>query len=620
MRLQKLSSFLFFFFLIILFLLSFIVKEKSNRKETNPSILLIGNSNEPKGIDPHLVSGVLEANLLRSLFEGLCIEHPSLDGVSLPGVAERWESYQNQTVWIFHLRKDARWSDGKELTASDFVFSYHRILSPNLGAVYSEMLYFLKNAKEYNKNEIEWILFGEESPFKLKKTILNKIPWRSSPTSQGLLSLKIQELENLQKNPNLVRWPSKISPNLAKRILSDLIQYRKEGSPDLWEKAKVGVEEIDKYTIKLTLRNPTAYLPELTKHISWFPVPRHIILKYGNIDTPFTTWTNEGNFVSNGPFSLKKWRFNHLIEVERNPYYWDKENVALDGIKFFPISNPYTEARMFDDDLLHITYSIPPSLISWGKENYPQEFREENYLGTRFVRFNIEISPLHLTKVRKALNLALDKNKYTKQILKGGQQPAYSLVPPMSAYQSPKIESFNPIKARRLLKEAGFPNGENFPKLTFLTTDRETAKKEAEAIQEMWKKNLNISVRIEQKEWTSFLEDQYQGRYQISAGGWIGDYIDPTTFLDLWTKTNGNNCTNWANQKYEKLLNESRQFSGKKRAVLLKSAEALLLEEMPIAPLYWYTTNYLVHQNVQNWHPLLLKTQPYKYLSLKKEK
>ena len=620
---RKSTSFLLCF--LSLFFFFGCKKESALEKAYREKILLVGNSNEPKGLDPQLVSGVLEMNIIRSLFEGLCLEHPSQDRTSVPGVAYKWESLENGRIWIFYLHPNAKWSDGTPLVAEDFVFSYHRILSPNFGAVYSEMLYPLKNAKEYNKNEIGWILFGNQSSFNLSPEIIEKINFDGKDSEQksfnkkGLKNLNLEELQLLEKNPQLFDWNEEISPKLSKSILKELIQYRKKGSPDLWEKAKVGVEALDKHTLKFTLRGPTAYLPELTKHLSWFPVPKHIILKYGKIDTPFTDWTKEGNHISNGPFKLKKWRFNHFIKVEKNPHYWDKNRVSLKGIKFYPISNSYTEARMFHDELLHLTYGLPPALIKWAKTNHLNELKQENYLGTRFVRFNTKVNPLNNPKVRKALALALDKKIYIESILKGGQNPAYSLVPPMQGYQPNGNLFFDPKEAKRLLREAGYPNGKNFPKLTFLTTDRETAKREAETIQEMWKKHLGISIRIEQKEWTSFLESQYQANYEISSGGWIGDYIDPTTFLELWTKTNGNNCTNWSNQKYEELLSKAQQTKNtKKRFSFLNQAEKILSEEVPIAPLYWYATNYLIHSDVKNWHPLLLKTQPYKFFSLER--
>ena len=141
---------------------------------------------------------------------------------------------------------------------------------------------------------------------------------------------------------------------------------------DLWDEARVGVQALDDFTLAIDLRGPVPFLPEITKHYTWYPVPRHIILKYGKINTAFASqWTKEGNIVSNGPFKLKEWRTNHIIEVERNPEYWDTERVQLNGIRYLPISNYYTETRMFSDEQLHVTYTIPSELIPFRERKVP---------------------------------------------------------------------------------------------------------------------------------------------------------------------------------------------------------------------------------------------------------
>lgn len=504
---------------------------------TEEKILVVGNSAEPAGLDPQTVTGVIESNIIRSLFEGLCVEHPSKEGVHLPGAAESWESNDDFTEWTFHLRKDGKWSDGTPLTAEDFTFAYERILHPDFGAEYAGMLYFIEGAEAFNKSETK-------------------------------------------------------------------------------DFSTVGVSSPDPYTLKIKLKSPVPFLPDLTKHYTWFPVPKHTILKYGTIAERNTPWTEPENIVSNGAFTLKDWRFNDYIYVTKNPLYWDADIVQLNGIRFLPISNEYTEARMFFNQQLHLTYGLAPEMIDYATSNYPDSLRQETYLGTNFIRFNVTDPKLKDLKVRKALALSIDSQAIIDHILKGGQKAAYGMVPPSATYNTPKGISFNPQLAKKLLEEAGY-NSKNKLKLTLLSTDKDVSKRLSEAYQDMWKKHLHADISIEQREWKTYLDRMSKLDYQLALGAWIGDYPDPTTFLDMWKTGDGNNRTGWSNTDYEKLLAEAEQTKDpQKRLRLLEKAEAIFLSEMPIIPIYWYTSNYLIHPAVKGWHPLLLNNHPYKFVDL----
>lgn len=504
-------------------------------------ILIVGNSNEPKGLDPHLVSGVLESNIIRALFEGLCTEDPKRDGQSLPGVAERWESNADSTEWTFYLNPEAKWSDGVPVTAHDFVFSYQRLLSPdpNWPAKYGEMLYFLKNGKEYNKGEI-----------------------------------------------------------------SDF--------------AKVGVKAIDDFTLRCTLRGPVPFLPEITKHYTWYPVPKHCILEHGEMNTAFSSpWTRPGNLISNGPFQLKSWTTNHKLEVEKNPHYWDRENVSLNGIRYLPVSNSYTEARMFGDGQVHVTYTVPADLLPFARREYPDQLREEPYVGCYFIRTNTKKPLLSDPRVRRAFALAIDRKAITDKILYGGPKPATGITPPFGDYKPPAVFKFDPEKGRALLQEAGFDTTTKSAKISLLTTDRDSSRRLAEALQAMWSEHLGVNVDIIQREWTTYLQLQYDGNFDLATGGWIGDYLDPTTFLEMWITDGGNNNTGWGSTEYEELLNQAEDTADPTaRYQTLAKAEELMLRDAPIIPMYWATTNYLIRPEVKGWHPLLLNNHPFKHVSL----
>lgn len=603
-------------------------------KANKEKILIVGNSNEPKGLDPHLVSGVLEGNILRAIFEGLCVDHPSKDGAALPGAAERWEANDDFTIWTFHLRKDGKWSDGTPLTAEDFVFSYHRLLHPDLAAKYSELLYFLKNADHYNKNDRCHILFSNDAAFdwSLLKTAnlkgdpnakadtsksfseLNSSEIKSWIAAKGLDSLGKNALEAILADASLFDWPSNIPSATRTAVLKRLHEH---AETDLFDLAQVGVQAVDDYTLRFTLRAPTPFLPEITKHYTWFPTPKHCILKYGKIADRFTPWTDPGNLVSNGPFMLTKWVFNHHIDISKNPNYWDADTVKLNGIRYLPTSNTYTETRMFLDGQMHITDSLAPEMVPYAEKNLKQFHRQEPYVGVRFIRLNITKKPLNDPRVRHALSLAVDRKLIIENLLQGGQIPASAITPPNGDYQPPAIATFDPVKARKLLAEAGFPDGKGFPELKILTTDRETALAEAEAYLSMWKEHLGINVRIEQREWSSYLKAQNDLAYDIAPSGWIGDYLDPTTFLEMWSTGNGNNCTGFSNVAFEQALKDAALISDPKARLLkLAEAEKTVLEAMPVIPFYWYTKNYLIQPNVKNWHPLLLSNHPYKFVDL----
>ena len=513
--------------------------EKANRE----GILIFGNSNEPKGLDPQVVTGVLESNILRALFEGLVSDHPSDDAAIVPGGAETLEPDATATVWTARLRPNAKWSDGTPVTARDYAFSYERILTPEFGAKYAEMLYFLKGADRFNK--------GETKDF-----------------------------------------------------------------------STVGVEVIDDLTLRLTLRGPTPYFPQVLKHYTWNPVPRHVVLKHGTMTQKGNPWSKLGKIVSNGPYQLKSWRRNDHLEVERNPHYWGAADVTLNGVRFLPITNSYTEARMFRDGQLHTTYTAPPEIVDLMLKENPKVLRQEPYVGTLFIRCNTTRKPLDDVRVRRALSLSFNQQEICDKILRG-YKPAYGMTPPMAGYDTPHAVTFNPEEARRLMTEAGFPadakgKRPDFPRLKYLLASRETAATTAQAIQAMWRKELGIEVEIENKEWTAYLAAMQELDYDLAGSGWIGDFLDPLTFLEMWSDGNGNNLTGWSNPKFEELLKQSHQEADPvKRYAILREAETIMTAEAPVLLTAWYARNYLLDPSVEGWYPLLLDNHPFDSIRLR---
>lgn len=381
--------------------------------------------------------------------------------------------------------------------------------------------------------------------------------------------------------------------------------------------SQVGVKAVDDFTLQLKLREPVPYLPSLTRHYTWFPVPRHVVLQFGKMTDRFTKWSVLQNIVGNGPFKLTQWRFHDFIEVRRNPHYWNAAQVGLNGIRFYPVENPYTETRAFLSGQLHTTYQLPSDLIRTVKKNDPEFLRQEPYVGTTFIRLNTTRPAFSDPRVRQALSLTIDRGQICEHIMEGFI-PATSLTPKMGSYEPEAKLRFDPEKARGLLAEAGFPNGDGFPVFSMLIS-RPSARAGSEALQAMWLKHLNIRINIQNMDWGSYIGAQQSLNFDMASAGWVGDYLDPTTFLNIWTPGNGNNNTGWSDPRYDSLLRAAAlKADPAERIALFREAESLLMDAQPILPVSYYTRNYLIRPEVKGWHPLLLDNHPWGAIRLER--
>lgn len=384
----------------------------------------------------------------------------------------------------------------------------------------------------------------------------------------------------------------------------------------------VGIKVIDSHTLQLTLTHPTPYFLQLLDHMSMYPVHRATIEKFGAPDQRGTRWTRAGHYVGNGPFQLKEWKLNRLIEVERNPHYWDADQVKLNGVHFHPVQNITTEERMFRAGQLHITGTVPLDKIAWYRERHPELLQVEPYLGTYFYRFNTRLPHLSDPRVRRALSLAVDRESLVRNVAKGGELPAQAFTPPDTrGYTAATELPFDPEEARRLLAEAGYPDGQGFPVTELLYNTSESHQKIAVAIQQMWNEHLNVNIRLNNQDWKVFLNSVEVGDYGIARAGWIGDYVDPNTFLDMWVSGGGNNRTGWSNARYDELVLRLAPAAADSdtRHGLLQEAETILMDEMPTMPLYVYTSKSLIHPSVRGAPPNLLDHVLFKNVWLEPE-
>lgn len=605
---------LFLMFCVMLLLAGCDARTSVERAQEE-GVLIVGNNAEPQSFDPHIAASVSDFKVINAVMEGLLRGDSADDAVFHPAAAESWTHNPEADKWRFSLRKGMVWSDGVPVTAHDFVYAYHRLLHPEFGGRYADMLYPLKNAEAYNRNRRSLLLCGPGSRLAgelgLGDGLPDRVEW------EKLDGMDARELEELERDPSRMEWPDGMPEEGARKIAARMLEDARSGRPDLWEEARVGVRAVDDHTLELTMRSPMPQLPLLLLHCTWFPVPRHAVEAHGGMLDRTGTWTRPGNAVGNGPFLMAEHRFNDYVEVRRNPLYRNASSVRLNGVRFLPTVNGFTETRMFFNGKLHVTNNVPPEMTAYARERGGRSFCQDDYYVTIFYRLNTGRVPLNDVRVRRALSLAVDREVLVRDVVCGGGQPCFGFTPDGAGYRTPHGVAFDPEKARALLAEAGFPGGKGFPRLELMTTSREVQKTMAEAIQGMWKKHLGIHADIRSCEWTAYKFAQNSMQYDFSSSSWSGDYLNPSSFLDLWSAASGNNNTGWSHPEYERLLAESRATGDQeKRMALLARAEALMLAESPVIPLYWAKRSYLKRPEVRGWHPLLLDNHLFEDMSL----
>ncbi|MBF7082433.1 peptide ABC transporter substrate-binding protein [Desulfallas sp. Bu1-1] len=477
---------------------------------------------EPESIDPALNTTVNGGTIIIACFEGLTSLNEKDEPV--PGVAESWDISPDKTKYTFHLRKDAKWSDGKPVTAGDFAYAWKRALNPDTAAEYCYQLFYIKNAPEFNEGKA-----------------------------------KAEDL---------------------------------------------GIKVVDDYTLEVELSAPTPYFLNLTAFPTLFPVRQDIIEQYGD------QWTlKPETYIGNGPFKMTEWQSKDHMKFVKNENYWDKDRVKIDGIIETFIAEASTMLAGYEAGELDIIDDVPLNEIDNLKKT--GEFHMFKQLGTYYYCFNVTKPPFDNPKVRKAFALAIDREDITTKVRKSGIPATAFVAPgvPDTAAGKDFREvggAFFPVKAqpeeaRRLLAEAGYPDGKGLPDVTLIYNNSEEHQIIAEAILEMWKKNLGIeNVTVQNQEWAVFINTRQNGDFQIARHGWIGDYNDAMTFLDLFTTGNGNNDAHWSNKQYDELIKQARLSTDEKeRMRTLHQAEKMIMEDAIMIPILHYTENCMIKPYVK---------------------
>ncbi len=610
-----------------------------------PADFTFDNGTEVQTLDPAKATGNPENRMINGLFEGLLRQLPpqELKGphentplTPEPAMAERFEVSPDGKTYTFHIRQDAVWSDGSPVTAGDFDFSWKRMLHPETGSQYTYQLFYIKGAQAYSQGKIE-----PGDPVEIE---LTDRPKRYQTYPSG--TFEYGNLVEIRKPPE-PKYPEKDAEEKSRlegdwkkswtyvvRFESGELKAYSEAPADAlpfqdqpptacikvmtdWKKT-VGVKVKDDKTLVIELNNSTPFFPELVAFYPLYPIHRGCLLQHGS-----PQFTQPGKLVCNGPFTLEKRLLRDRIRLKKNEKYWNASSVKLQTIDALALRDETTALNMYLTGQIDWATTMPAAMIPQLKRELKDEFPSAPMLTVYFYRLNTNRPGLGDKRVRQALNLAIDKRKVCEFVTKAGEVPATTYVPPgMAGYQSPPGLEFDPERAKQLLAEAGYPGGRGMPRLEILYNDSPVLHRTiAETIQQSWREHLGIDVSLGGLEWGVYLDAQDKMDYYIARAGWIADYPDPNTFLDMFVTGGLQNMTGWGNKDYDELIEAAgKETDGPKRMELLRQAEVIFLDEMPIIPMYFYVSKNLVKSHVKGFCNDVQDLHPFNTLSIDQQR
>lgn len=521
--------------LLAIIMIAMIILPACGNKPATGETLNVNVGPDPDTIDPALNSSVDGATMIIHAFEGLM----TLDknGVPVPGQAEKYEVSDDGKVYTFHLRDNLKWSDDKPLTASDFVYSWNRAISPETAADYEYMF--------------------------------------------------------------------------------EVIDGYNEGT--------LNVQAPDDKTLVVTLYNAVPYFLELTAFPTFSPVRKDLVEEHGD------SWAVDAKtYIGNGPYKVTEWVPGSHITMTKNKNYWDYKNLGMENIKFVLMEDDTARLNAFQKKEILFTDDMPNDEIDAWKDK--PEFHLEGQLGTYYVSFNVQKAPLDNKLVREALTLAIDREFIVKEISKKGEVPAGAFVSlglsdadPTKEFREVGGDYYDPYdyegnleKAKELLAQAGYPNGEGIPQLEYLYNENTAHKAIGEALQDMWKK-IGVNVSLVSQEWGTFLNTRKNGEYQIARNGWLSDYNDPISMLDMWITGSGNNDAQWSNPEYDALISKIKTSTDTaERFKMMHEAEDLIFEDSMLCPIYYYVDLYLIDESIEGFWSSPLGYKYFMYATVKK--
>jgi len=605
------------------------------------NILRYVNGDEPESLDPPMSSGQPEARIFMALYEGLVEYHPKTL-VPIPAIAERWLENNDSSEFVFHLRHNARWSNGEPITANDFVYSIRRGLSPELASRSASLAYYMKYAKAYNSGAV-FVKDSTTNQFVLEKDVAeHPVQDTTQPLSERSLTpgeaeykTSADESKMAEDSPfhQFMHSPARLTlPGSEKARAKEIaknpkLQAAVSGKDFLPVSAEdVGIEAVDDYTLRISLAQSAPFFLGLLAHQFFRVVPRKVIEQYG------VHWTDPAHIVTSGAFRVKAWKPYSELVVERNPMYWDVADVGLDEIHFYQTSDNPTAMNLYkvgEADAV-LNHTVP---IAWLDVVKPKkDYMDGAEAAIVYVIMNVTRPPLNDLRVRKAFNMAVDKVTYSQ---------ARRITKPLSAftpegifvgYPQPKSDGFDPEQARKLLGEAGFPvtpkagggyECKSFPidQVEYIFNTQSSNKTMAEFLQAQWNQNLGITVPLRSMEFKTFLDVRSKLEYKgFALGLWGADYMDPFTFLSLFYTPTGDNGSGWWDQKYADLLDEANtNLDKRKRYELLARAEKYLLDAQPIIPIETTAVNWVKKPYVKGLYPNAGGLYPWKFVYIERE-
>lgn len=600
-----------------------------------PADFTFTNGDQIKTLDPSTSTGQPEGRIINGLFEGLLRSLPAQGADAAenlrknmplqlsPGAAELPEISEDGKTYTFKIRPGVKWSNGRQMTAHDFVFSWQRMLHPETTSEYAYQLHYIVGAEAYNVGrlavddavEVELNDRRDRSqPFPRGTLVTGKLLKISQPPEpqftedtkpgereRATAAWKRQFVYTVQTDRGTIHYSA--AGEAAKEHFKDgEVQRCHRLLPDFQK--TVGLTTVDDMTLQVKLNSPTPYFSELVAFYPLYPVCRECVEEHGTPD-----WTQPGKIVNNGPFNLQVHRMRDRIRLVKSDTYWDRDAVKLNTIDALAVKQDTTALNMYMTGQVDWITTVPNTVIPELKQR--KDFHSTPMLTVYFYRVNVNGKPLDNVLVRRALNAAINKQEICEQIVKAGQVPARSFVPPgVAGYESATCGEYNVEEARRLLAEAGYPNGEGLGKVQILFNTNEDHRMIAEVIQQQWNR-LGIKCELRNLEWGSYLATQANTEYMVCRAGWIGDYPDPNTFLDMFVTGGANNQTNWSNKEYDKLIEQAKDAPPAERMKLMTKAERILMDELPIIPIYFQVSKNMVNprvkgfsSNIQDIHPL----------------
>jgi oligopeptide transport system substrate-binding protein len=477
-------------------------------------------SAEPETLDPTLNIYSRSSIVLQNLFRGLY----KLDqnGKPVPAIAQSCTIDTTGKVYLFKINPNAKWSDGKPVTAQDFEYSWKRVLDPKTASGAAFYLYYIKNGKAYNEGKAK----AED----------------------------------------------------------------------------VGIKVIDDKTLEVTLENPTPYFLELLCVTAYFPVRKDVV-------EGKEVWTKSpSTYISNGPFMLAELKEKEKYVLKKNPYYVDADKVKLDTLEIVFLESSETELAAYKNNEIHVADNLNPEAETEFR-NTP-ELHTVPRIGMWYFDINCAVKPFDDVRVRKALSLAINREQIVKNILQSVDIPAYGFVPFGIPHGVQKDKQYRDVvgnlitedvdEAKKLLAEAGYPDGKGMPKVLLTVKSSRECKDIAQAFQSMWKQYLGIESEIQTFESKVYWDELSKGNFNVAHDGWTGDYPDPMTNLDIFETANNKTTNRWSNAEYDRLLQENRETQDQaKRMENFAKAEKILAAEMPVIPVCYFNETFLCKPNVK---------------------